>query len=449
VPTLAQDTARASTDHMSDACTTTRRPRQRAAARTSRRLAIAIVVAALTATSLAGAAHAQPDEGAAQQAAHEIAAAQDRANEAAKQWSLAEAELGTLQDEAAQLGQDRTALQAQVATLRTAVERAAAERFMSSGNGGIPILTGYQAPLDQLSAAELGRVAAGTSDDAFDRFDLAQRDLQRKADALTAKQAEVTQQRKRYEALSKDAAAQVEHLQQVEQKRRADERVRLALEAQRREEQRRLAARQAAEAAQRAAAEAQRAADQQRADAARQAEQDQAAQAAAQQAAAAPAVDDVAQPPAPAGAGSSVTEALAQQPSAAAPANSGMPCPVQGPTAYSDTWGDARPGGRHHEGVDMISPRGTPLIAVASGDARFWTNNQGALGVSLSADDGTHYYYGHLSAYQGSSGRVSVGQVIGYVGSSGDTTVNHLHFEVHPGGGAAVDPYPYVRNAGC
>jgi murein DD-endopeptidase MepM/ murein hydrolase activator NlpD len=126
-----------------------------------------------------------------------------------------------------------------------------------------------------------------------------------------------------------------------------------------------------------------------------------------------------------------------------------MLCPVQGPTAYSDTWGDGRPGGRHHEGVDMISPHGTPLIAVADGDAKYWTNSEGALGVSLTADNGTRYYYGHLSSYEGSDGRKSAGQVIGYVGSTGRTTVNHLHFEVHPGGGAAVNPYPYVRNAGC
>ena len=97
----------------------------------------------------------------------------------------------------------------------------------------------------------------------------------------------------------------------------------------------------------------------------------------------------------------------------------------------------------------MIAPKGTPLVAVADGDARFWTNDQGALGVSLTADNGTRYYYGHLSAYEGSGGRVTHGQVIGYVGSTGDTTVNHLHFEVHPGGGGPVDPTPYVRNAGC
>jgi murein DD-endopeptidase MepM/ murein hydrolase activator NlpD len=430
---------------MSDT-TSDRRPR-----RPKHRLLVAALVATLGASTLAGAAYAQPDEGAARQAAKEIAAAQDRANEAARQWSEAETELTRLEDEAAQLEQERAALQAQVDDLRSTVDRAAAERFMSSGNGGIPILTGYQQPLDQLSTAELARVAAGTSDNAFDQFDVAQRDLQAKADALAAKQDEVAEQRVRYEQLATKANEEVVHLQQVEQQRLADEQVRLAIEAQRREEQRRLAAQQAAEAAQRAAEEAQRVAAQQAAAAVRQAEQDQAAaqaaETAAQQAAAAPAANDVAQPPAPAGT-DDAPQALAASPSAA-PANPGMICPVQGPTAYSDTWGDGRPGGRHHEGVDMISPHGTPLVAVADGDARFWTNSEGALGVSLTADNGTRYYYGHLSSYEGSDGRVSTGQVIGYVGSTGRTTVNHLHFEVHPGGGAAVNPYPYVRNAGC
>jgi murein DD-endopeptidase MepM/ murein hydrolase activator NlpD len=418
-----------------------------------RLLVVGLVVSLAAATTLAGAAHAQPDESAARKAAQEIAAAQDRANEAARQWSEAEAELTRLEDEAAQLEQERAALQAQVDELRSTVDKAAAERFMASGNAGIPILTGYQQPLDQLQSAELGRVAAGTSDDALDQYDVAQRDLQDKADALAAKQDEVARQRVRYQELATTANQEVEHLQQVEQKRLADEQVRLALEAQRREEQRRLAEQQAAEAAQRAAEEAKRVAAQQAEAeaAARQAEQDQAAKAAA-----VPVANDVAQAPAPtgsqgtdearvdAGSGNSAVQSIA-----VAPANPGMLCPVQGPTAYSDTWGDGRPGGRHHEGVDMISPHGTPLIAVADGDAEYWTNSEGALGVSLTADNGTRYYYGHLSSYEGSDGRKTAGQVIGYVGSTGRTTVNHLHFEVHPGGGAAVNPYPYVRNAGC
>jgi murein DD-endopeptidase MepM/ murein hydrolase activator NlpD len=424
--------------------------------RPKRRLLVGGLVVSLAATTLAGAAHAQPDESAARKAAQEIGAAQDRANEAARRWSEAEAELTRLEDEAAQLEQERATLQARVDDLRTTVDRAAAERFMASGNAGIPILTGYQQPLDQLRTAELGRVAAGTSDDALDQFDVAQRDLQHKADALADKQDEVAKQQVRYQELAATANEEVEHLQQVEQQRLADEQVRLALEAQRREEQRRLAEQQAAEAAQRAAEEAQRAAAQQAADeaAARQAEQDRAAQESAAQAAV-PVANDVAQAPAPSGSqadgGRSDTggDEPAAEPVAVAPANPGMLCPVLGPTAYSDTWGDARPGGRHHEGVDMISPHGTPLIAVADGDARYWTNGEGALGVSLTADNGTRYYYGHLSAYEGSDGRKTAGQVIGYVGATGRTTVNHLHFEVHPGGGAAVNPYPYVRNAGC
>jgi murein DD-endopeptidase MepM/ murein hydrolase activator NlpD len=408
--------------------------------RPRRRTALAIAVAAAASMVVGPAAHAQPDEGAAQQAAREIAAAQDRANQAAAKWSEAEADLSRLEDEAAQLTQQRDALQAQVDALHAVVSQAAAERFMSSGSEGIPILTGVRQPLDQLSAAELGRVVSGTADDAFDQFAVTQRDLHRKADDLVAKQAEVQDQREKYEALSKTAEAEVQHLQEVEQQRLADERVRLALEAQRREEQRRLAEQQAAEAAQRAAEEAQRAAEQQRA-AALQAQQDQAAQAAQ----AAPAVGDTAQPPAAVAADAAAGQGQA---AASAPADPGMICPVLGASAYSDTWGAPRPGGRHHEGVDMIAPRGTPLVAVANGTVSRRQQSNGALTVSLDADNGTRYFYGHLSSYAGSEGRVSQGELIGYVGNTG-TTVNHLHFEVHPGGGGPVDPTPYVRNAGC
>ena len=410
------------------------------------RLITVTLAAVLVASGLAGSANAQPDETAAKRAAQEIADAQDRANRAAAEWSKAGEDLEALQAQAQQLDQERTALESAVAKARTTAEQAAVERFMSSGSTGIPILTGYQQPLDQLSLAELSRVATASSDDAFDQFDVAQRDLERNVDELASARADVEAQQARYEELSRTANDEVEHLKEVETKRLADEQVRLALEAQRREEQRRLAEQQAAEAARRAAEEAARAAEQQRtAELQRAADQQQAEPAAAAKAAV-PASADTPQPPAAAGIASD--DAPVDEPSAA-PVNSGMICPVDGPTAYSDTWGAPRPGGRRHEGVDMISPKGTPLVAVASGDARFWTNGQGALGVSLTADDGTRYYYGHLSAYEGSGGHVNTGQVIGYVGATGATTVNHLHFEVHPGGGAPVNPYPYVRNAGC
>ncbi len=93
----------------------------------------------------------------------------------------------------------------------------------------------------------------------------------------------------------------------------------------------------------------------------------------------------------------------------------------------------------------MMSPAGTPLVAVESGSVQFKTTRLGGNSVWLNGASGTRYFYAHLSAWEGSSRSVSQGEVIGYVGATGNTTANHLHFEVHPGGGRAVNPYPYVR----
>lgn len=123
----------------------------------------------------------------------------------------------------------------------------------------------------------------------------------------------------------------------------------------------------------------------------------------------------------------------------------GWICPVNGTTAFGDTWGSPRPNGRHHQGVDMMSAAGTPLVAVVAGFVRMKTDPLGGNVASLNGVDGTRYYYAHLSSWEGGDRNVNAGDVIGYVGHTGDTAADHLHLEIHPHGGAAVNPYPTVR----
>lgn len=127
----------------------------------------------------------------------------------------------------------------------------------------------------------------------------------------------------------------------------------------------------------------------------------------------------------------------------------GFICPVGGPSWFLNTWGAPRSGGRTHKGVDMMGPRGTPLVAVGGGIVR---KSYGALGgniVWLYADHGVNYFYAHLDGYPGGlvDGQwVAKGQVIGYMGDTGNPRSGsyHLHFGIYPGGITAVNPYPTV-----
>ncbi len=138
--------------------------------------------------------------------------------------------------------------------------------------------------------------------------------------------------------------------------------------------------------------------------------------------------------------------------------------PVAGvrPEQVHDSFDDARSGGRVHHAVDILAPRGTPVVAADDGRVlRLRRNTLG--GITIYAVDPTDrfvYYYAHLERYAHALAEgavVSKGQIIGYVGTTGDAPANvpHLHFQLmrRPNAarwwdGAPVDPTPYLALPG-
>lgn len=123
-------------------------------------------------------------------------------------------------------------------------------------------------------------------------------------------------------------------------------------------------------------------------------------------------------------------------------------CPVRGAHAISDSFGiwversEERGGDHVHQGVDIAAPSGTPIVAPFDGYAVTANNRMGGLAVKVFGQFG-YVYNAHLSRF-GRLGAVSRGDVIGYVGSTGNALGPHDHFEWHPGNGPAVDPYPFL-----
>ncbi len=125
--------------------------------------------------------------------------------------------------------------------------------------------------------------------------------------------------------------------------------------------------------------------------------------------------------------------------------------PVAGAHATADSYGAPRRGHRH-QGNDIFALKGTPLVATTDGVVRTSQGGSGGIMLYLHGDDGNTYFYAHLSCYSSniySGARVRAGQIVGYVGNTGNARggAPHLHFEIHPGGGHSIDPYPILRSA--
>ena len=121
-------------------------------------------------------------------------------------------------------------------------------------------------------------------------------------------------------------------------------------------------------------------------------------------------------------------------------------CPVPN-ASFTDTWGAPRSGGRTHKGTDLMAPYGSPIYAVAGGTVRTAHSSAGGISLYLNADNGETYFYAHNSRNLVSSGqRVSAGDLIARVGSTGNAGgTNHLHFEREVGG-RSVNPYSFLRS---
>ncbi len=130
--------------------------------------------------------------------------------------------------------------------------------------------------------------------------------------------------------------------------------------------------------------------------------------------------------------------------------------PVHGPSSFTDTFKGARAVVGWHHGEDIFAPIGAPVLAVAPGTVfSVGWNDIGGNRLWLRDENGNEFYYAHLSAFSTlavNGARVEAGDVLGFVGTSGDAegTPPHLHFEIHPvyllfmGYDGVINPYPHL-----
>ncbi len=400
---------------------------------------LALLVGLVLVLSVAPTAPSFADDSDAQRAAKEIADARERANAAATAVFDAESRLDQLDIEQATLRQEVAGLQAQVDQLQRTVEAVAVNRFTRSGTTGLPLLTGFETAGDQAQMEVLLDVVNETSAEDFDTYDSLSLDLADSQRRLEQADANAVAARDELERRRDQALAEVERLKEVEAERLKDEAVRRALAVEE-AERRRKAEAEAASTAAAAAAEA----------AKNNTSNNNGGGGGSNESGGGDAGGDTGSGGSSGGSGGGQTGGGGSGGDPGSGSNDyatdGWVCPVNGPVGFGDTWGAPRSGGRRHQGVDMIGARGLPLVAVVDGFVQQKTNSLGGNAVWLSGADGNKYYYAHLDSW-GAAGSVTAGTVIGTLGDTGNArfSIPHLHFEIHPGGGAAVNPYPTVR----
>ena len=358
--------------------------------RTGLALVLLTVLGAVPAPALAG-----PED--------DLEAAQERANRAAGELAEAEEEIARAQDAVAHLQTRVNSIDARVGATREQVRDLAIRLYVE---GTVPIVRILRIgdANDVILAQQYSRVVAGRSTDSLQQFRADREDLSREQEALEEEQAahaaSVEELRERRAETMEEIDRLSEVVARVEAGRRAEAEAREAA-----------AARPSGSAGSSSASDG-----------------------------------PVAGSSSPGGQGSpaegspSSASVAPEEPTAGAAA--GWICPVQGPHAFSNDYGDPRGGGSSHEGNDILAARGTPVVASVDGEVRHRSGAVSGLAYYLDGDDGVEYFGAHLDSF-GESGRVSAGTVVGYVGNTGDaaSTAPHLHFEMHPGGNGNINPY--------
>jgi murein DD-endopeptidase MepM/ murein hydrolase activator NlpD len=375
-----------------------------------------VVALAMVALLLAGPATAQIDEDDVEAARQRMVTTQERLDEMGAEWEEAVARSALLEAQVEQMTAAVRTNEEQLEELSKDVDQYALELYMGSAGSSASLLP-FTASPGEFEAGLEYLEDVGASDD----------QLIRDLEAAQARQIELTAELEATKQEQAEAQAELETIVAALQDELVAaqddyEQIQADLQAQIEEERRRLAEEQARR------------------------EEEERRQAAPAQS------DNNGSDSGGSGDGPQATEPPTSEPPPSPPTigNGSGYCPVQGPHTFGDGWGAARGGGRYHSGIDIVAATGTPLVAVYDGYVeRADYSSLGGNQVYYRDNAGNVYYYAHLNGYAagiGSGVQLSAGDLLGYVGSTGNSSGPHLHFSYGPGGGGYVDPYGLVSS---